>query len=114
MVRDKTQLERDIERRELVKKPLSVLILIAFLSVSLGALGVYTFKLKQKLSIKEQEIVLIKSNFDKEKAELLNKIRRLEREHTALESDLEPLTDKSNPMSETKTPMENVKKTDEK
>lgn len=111
---DKTQLERDIERRELVKKPLSVLILIAFLSVSLGALGVYTFKLKQELSIKEQEIVLIKSNFDKEKAELLNKIRRLGREHMVLESDLEPLTDKSNPMPETKTPTENVKKTDEK
>ncbi len=110
---DKSQLERDIERRELVKKPLGILVLIAFLSVSLGALGVYTFKLKQELSIKEQEIVLIKNNFDKEKANLLNKIRRLEKEHKALKSNLESITDKLNTMSQIKTPQKKGKKDSE-
>lgn len=110
---DKSQLERDIERRELVKKPLGILVLIAFLSVSLGALGVYTFKLKQELSIKEQEIVLIKNNFDKEKANLLNKIRRLEKEHKALKSNLESMTDKLNTMSQIKTPQKKGKKDSE-
>lgn len=107
---DKSQLEREIERRELVRKPLSVLVLIAFLSIGLGALGVYTFKLKQELSIKEQEIVLIKNNFDKEKVDLLNKIRRLEKEHEALKSNLEPVTDKLNTMSQIKTLQKKGKK----
>ncbi len=51
---DKSQLEKDIERRELVKIPFRVLILIALLSVALGSLGVYTFRLKQEINIGEQ------------------------------------------------------------
>lgn len=92
---EKTRLEIDIERREMVKKPLGVLILVAFLSISLGALGVYTLKLKQELSIKEQEIVLKGQNYKKEKTELLKKIKELKKEHKALESKFESLTNKS-------------------
>lgn len=89
---DKTPLERDIERKELAKKPLIILTLFAFFAISLGALGTYTFKLKQELSTKEQEIVLIKRTYDNEKKELLSKIKRLEREHETLKSDLKSIS----------------------
>ncbi len=101
---NKSQLEREIERRELTKKPVSVLILIAFLSICLGALGVYTFKLKQELSIKENEIVLIKRNFNDEKSDLLNTIKKLE-------SELPCGPDQSNTPHETKAQQEKIKET---
>ncbi|MEF9426667.1 MAG: hypothetical protein L0956_05675 [Candidatus Mariimomonas ferrooxydans] len=94
-------------RRELVRKPLSVFIIIAFLSLCLGALGVYTSKIRQELLKKEQETTLIKDSFDEEKAILINKIRMLEGEHEVPESNHEPATDKSELMSETKKPAEN-------
>lgn len=101
---NKSQLEREIERRELTKKPVSVLILIAFLSICLGAFGVYTFKLKQEFSIKENEIVLIKRNFNDEKSDLLNTIKKLE-------SELLYGPDQSNTPHETKTRQEKIKET---
>lgn len=110
---EKTQLEREIERRELVKKPPGLLVLVAFLCVCIGALGVYTFKLKQELSIKEQEITLIKNNFDKEKELLINEIRKLGGRHEALESDPGLSTDSSRPVSVTEGSGEKVKKNDE-
>ncbi len=101
---NKSQLEREIERRELTKKPVSVLILIAFLSICLGALGVYSFKLKQELSIKENEIVLIKRNFNDEKFDLLNTIKKFE-------SELLYGLDQSNTPHETKTQQGKIKET---
>jgi len=77
---DKTPLEKDIERREMVKIPLSAFILLIILSISLGMLGVYTIKLRQELSIKEQEIALINRNYNNEQKKLLNEIERLKRE----------------------------------
>jgi len=115
MVDDKSQLEREIERREIVKKPLSVLILIALLSVSLGALGVYTFKLRQELLVKKEEIVLIKREFNNEKVNLINKIKRLEREREALKSNLEfkPITNRLTTTSQTEAPQGKGKKHNE-
>lgn len=101
---NKSQLEREIERRELTKKPVSVLILIAFLSICLGALGVYSFKLKQELSIKENEIVLIKRNFNDEKSDLLNTIKKFE-------SELLYGPDQSNTPHETKAQQGKIKET---
>lgn len=101
---NKSQLEREIERRELTKKPVSVLILIAFLSICLGALGVYSFKLKQELSIKENEIVLIKRNFNDEKSDLLNTIKKFE-------SVLLYGPDQSNTPHETKAQQGKIKET---
>lgn len=104
---DKSPIELDIERRELVRKPLSFFIIIAFLSLCLGALGVYTFKIRQELLKKEQEITLIKDSFDEEKVILVNKIRMLEGEHEVSESNQEPAADKSELTFETKKPAEN-------
>lgn len=106
---DKTQLERDIENRELDRKPLGTLILIALLSISLGVVGVYALKLKQELSTKQQEIILIKQNFNKEKADLLNKIRSLEGEQEFLKSEIKSIRDELNALSQTKTPRKKVK-----
>ncbi|GMR03239.1 MAG: hypothetical protein BMS9Abin21_068 [Thermodesulfovibrionia bacterium] len=111
---DKSPIELDIERRELVKKPLSVLILIAVLSLCLGALAVYTFKIKQELLGKKQEIILIKSSFDKEKAELISKIRMLEGEHEVRGFNHERAADKPALMPETKNPAEDDKKSEKK
>jgi len=113
-VSDKSPIELDIERRELLKKPLSVLILIAVLSLFLGALAVYTFKIKQELLRKEQEIILIKSSFDKEKAELITKIRMLEGEHEVPGFNQERAADKSELMPETKNPAEDDKKSEKR
>jgi hypothetical protein len=79
-MQDKTPLEKDIELQERVKIPIGTFILLAFLSISLGVLGIYTLKLKQELSIKEQEIELINRNYNNEQKKLLNEIERLERE----------------------------------
>jgi hypothetical protein len=64
---EKSPLEKDIERHEFLKVPLSVLVLIAFLSICLGGLGVYSYKLKQELTMKEQEIVRLKRGFLKKR-----------------------------------------------
>lgn len=78
---EKSDLERAIERQELVKKPISILILIAILCMGLGALGAYTFKLKQKIAVKEKEITLLNNSFNKERSSLLKKIKTLETEY---------------------------------
>ncbi|GBE05638.1 hypothetical protein BMS3Abin10_01271 [bacterium BMS3Abin10] len=96
---DKSQLEKDIERRELVKIPFSVLVLIALLSVALGSLGVYTFKLKQDIGIRELEIrsrdqviTSIKRNLDNEKSEFLAIIKALETGKERVKADPESMS----------------------
>jgi hypothetical protein len=74
---DKTRLELDIEQLEKLRTPVMVKIVIFFLLLCLCAVGAYTFSLKQELSAKEQEIVLMK-----EKIELLGRIKQLEDKHT--------------------------------
>ena len=100
---DKTQLEIDIEKKEQVRKPKIAFILIIFLSVGLVVLGIYTIKLKQELSFKEHEILLIKHNCNNEKTELLNKIKGLSgKEPGQLKSLLEPASRMSRDVIENK------------
>ena len=97
---DKSPLEKDIERHELVKTPARVLVLFAFMLLGLGVLGIYSFKLRQELFMNRQEIVLIKSNFEKKSAELLNRIRMLEKENEALKFNVKHRDEKSGNESE--------------
>lgn len=96
MMSDKSQLEKAIERQELVKKSRGVFAMIIILSFSLGALGIYTLNLRQELLIKEKEIVLIKKSFDREKALLLDKIKILEKKQGGPDFDFEPVTGSTN------------------
>ena len=73
----KTPLERDIEQHELFRTPLSIKVLIVLLIAALAALGLYTMDLKQKMTIKEQEIAEIKKLFQEERLELVEEIRKL-------------------------------------
>ncbi len=84
---DKSLLEKEIKRYEVYKRPLSIYILIVLLFISLCAVSVYTFKLKQMLSEKKHEIILTKNSFQKEKIKLLNKIKRLEEDPGSLKSN---------------------------
>jgi|COG998Drversion2_1049125.scaffolds.fasta_scaffold166084_2 hypothetical protein len=75
---DKTPLEFDLEHHEKFRTPARVKTVIVLLLISLCFLGVYTIKIKQELAKIEQETVVLKSNFRKEKVELLRKIKWLE------------------------------------
>jgi Tfp pilus assembly protein PilO len=75
---DKTRLELDIEHRERIRTPASVKILILLLAISLCFSGIYSFQLRQKLAKIEQESVVMKEHFSKEKVELLGQIRQLQ------------------------------------
>jgi hypothetical protein len=90
---DKTQLEMEIERQEMLKKSRGVFILVAILLICLVTAGAYTLKLRQDLSIKEKELSLTKYNCNNEKAEFSNKIKKLEEELEAL-GCVQPATDK--------------------
>jgi hypothetical protein len=86
-VLDKSRLEREIERQELCRKPIGIYFLIFLLLIGLFAVGVYTLRLKEDLSKKEQEIILMKENFQKERVRLLDRIKVLEKESTASKTD---------------------------
>ncbi len=83
---DKTRLELDIEHHERYRAPINVKIFMILLFATLCFVGVYAFHLKQELSRKEQELVLMKDNFQKERVELLGKIKQLEAETTSMKS----------------------------
>lgn len=74
---DKTPLERDIERNELFKTPLSVKIVIGLMIAGLAALGLYAMDLKQKMTMKEKEIAEIRKVSQEEKLGLMEEIREL-------------------------------------
>ena len=80
---DKTPLERDIERYEMFRIPVSVKILIVLLIGGLTITGLYSVNLQQKLSKKNQETAFIKNTLQKEKLELIGEIKRLKAEAEA-------------------------------
>ena len=84
---EKTPLERDIERNELFKTPLSVKLLIVLLIAGLAALGLYIMDLKQKMTMKEQEIAEIKELFQEERLGLMQEIRKLSKQVESLEPE---------------------------
>ena len=69
---DKTRLELEIEQLEKFRPPAKVKIVIFLLLLCLCAVGAYTLSLKQKLFLKEQEIVLMK-----EEIELLGRVKQI-------------------------------------
>jgi hypothetical protein len=77
MVDDKTALERDIERNELFRTPLGVKVVIGLLIAGLAALGLYAMDLKQKMTMKEQEMAEIRKVSQEEKLGFMEEIRKL-------------------------------------
>ncbi len=59
---DKTRLELDIEHLERFRTSPGVKILIVVLIIAIFVIGVYSFKIRQELTKKEQEIILLKEN----------------------------------------------------
>jgi cell division protein FtsL len=84
---DKTPLERDIERNELFKTPLSIKVLVVLLIAGLAALGLYVIDLEQRMTMKEREIAEIKEHFQEERLELIEEIRKLSEEVESLEPE---------------------------
>ncbi len=106
---EKSPLEKAIERQELVRKPFSMLVLIIILSFSFGALGVYTYKIRQELSIKDKKIISLKNSFEREKTGLLNEIKRLGTEPVIPAHDQETITSDTKTDSKTADSSENDK-----
>ena len=84
---EKTPLERDIERNELFKTQLSIKVLIVLLIAGMAALGLYIMDLKQKMTMKEQEIAEIKELFQGERLGLMEEIRKLTEKAEPAESE---------------------------
>ena len=77
---DKTRLELDIEHKEKLKTPVSIKILIALLIAGLCVIGMYAAVLKQDILKKEQAMILMQENVQKEKAQLSNRIKQMKEE----------------------------------
>jgi len=75
---DKTPLERDIEHHERVRTPGSVKTVIVLLFITLFLVGLYSYRLNRELLKGEQEAVVMKENFEKERAALLRQIMQLQ------------------------------------
>jgi hypothetical protein len=80
---DKTPLERDIERFEMFRIPVSIKIVIVLLIVGLTITGLHAVNLQRKLSDKNEETMFIKNTLQKEKLELIGEIKRLKAEAEA-------------------------------
>lgn len=76
---DKTPLERDLECYELSGTPVTLKVFIILLIIGLCSLGYYTFTLKQQLSKKEQELELMKKEFQTEKLKLMEDIKKIQK-----------------------------------
>ena len=85
---DKTKLEHDIEQYEETAVPLWARLLIILLFVIICSLGLYSFKLNQDISGKEEEMVKIKEHHSKERSELLKNIKKLENSACNVTPDL--------------------------
>jgi hypothetical protein len=85
---DKTKLEHDIEQYEETAVPLWARLLIILLFVIICSLGLYSFKLNQDISGKEEEMVKIKEHHSKERSELLKNIKKLENSACNVTTDL--------------------------
>lgn len=101
---DKSPLEKDIERRELLKVPSSVILFIVLLLVCIGVLGYYANTLRQELSSKKQDIALLKSDFNKKESKFTSEILRLENEKRDLKLRLESYEEKSPAIQDKTTP----------
>lgn len=104
MSENKSPLEKDIERRELLKVPSSVILFIAFLLVSVGVLGYYTYTLRQELTMKRQDIILLKSDVNKKESKFTSEMLRLEKENRDLKLRLASQKDKSPAIQNESTP----------
>ncbi len=85
---DKTKLEHDIEQYEETAVPLWARLLIILLLVIICSLGLYSFKLKQDISSREEELVMIKENYSKERSDLIKKTIKLENRVCNVSPDL--------------------------
>lgn len=85
---DKTKLEHDIEQYEETAIPLWARLLIILLFVIICSLGLYSFKLKQDISSREEELVMIKENYSKERSDLIKKTIKLENRVCNVSPDL--------------------------
>ena len=85
---DKTKLEHDIEQYEETAIPLWARLFIILLFVIICSLGLYSFKLNQDISGKEEEMVKIKEHHSKERSELLKNIKKLENSACNVTPDL--------------------------
>ncbi len=74
----KTRLEHELERYEETAAPLWPRVLFILLFFIICALGLYSIKLRQDISNKEDELIMIKENYHKERSDLLSRIKRLE------------------------------------
>jgi len=72
---DKTRLEHDIERHEMLRTPLCVKLLIVILVAIVAAAGSYIYKLREEIRERDHKIITMEEAFKKEKAELLRKIK---------------------------------------
>jgi hypothetical protein len=87
---EKSPLEMDVERRELLKVPFGAVFFIALLLICIGMLGFYAYRLRQIIAIQSHEIILLKSDLNKKETKFTNQILRLERENRGLRLRLEP------------------------
>lgn len=81
---EKSSLEREIERHEMVRVPAGASALVIFLVLCLAALGFYAFTLYQENIAKDRTIRAV--TFEKDA--LSNKLIRLERQLAKRESPL--------------------------
>ncbi|MBI4698190.1 MAG: hypothetical protein HY758_04590 [Nitrospirae bacterium] len=86
---DKSRLELDVEKKEQLKGPFSAFVLlIIFSAIAFGLAGIYVMKLRHEISAKDMTINSLKSEHDNEKAALLIRVKRLEKENEDLRSGL--------------------------
>ena len=85
---EKTKLEHDIEQYEETAIPLWARLFIILLFVIICFLGLYSFKLNQDISGKEEELVMIKEMYSNERSSLLKKMEKLEKRVCNLSPDL--------------------------
>lgn len=100
---EKSPLEKDIERRELLKVPSSVILFIVLLLVCIGVLAFYANTIRQELTMKKQDINLLKSDFNQKESKFTNEIMRLEKENRDLKSRLESQEGESPAIQDKKT-----------
>jgi hypothetical protein len=80
VISDKSPLEREIERRELVKTPKRVIVIVIILSLILGVLGGYAYKLRQELSEMKQNLAVTRESCAQERDTLSEKLSTIEKE----------------------------------
>lgn len=78
MMPDKTTLEHEIERHEGSGIPLRARLLIYLFILIICSLGLYTFKLNNDLTIKENEVVAVSEHYENEMRVLLKRMRSME------------------------------------